>query len=182
MPTLEDHPVSATMQKFPHLLDDAATLPRSVDPFTITTSNGFMPLGLPPTALPEIFAPLASILDRAPVQKTDGTPGLLDTYELGPVVLKELPDLTEEIDKIVADDGKPDLWMITALFRDYSFLASMYLLEPCWEHWRTNPAKGYGLGRDTLPHSIAGPMYRCAEMYVPLDPIMCSHPIAVSTH
>ncbi|KAI1945290.1 hypothetical protein LOZ12_003945 [Ophidiomyces ophidiicola] len=164
MPTLEDLSSASTMKKFPHVLDDPITLPRSLDPFTITTSTGFMPLVLPPVTLPEVFAPLTSILDRTPVEKEDGTPGLLATFELGPVVEKELPDLTDEIDKLLTADGKPDLFTITAVFRDYSFLASSYLLEPCWEQWKTNPDSGYGLGRDRLPHSVAGPMYRCAEL------------------
>ncbi|EEP77285.1 conserved hypothetical protein [Uncinocarpus reesii 1704] len=151
------------MAKFPHVLDDPTTLPRSLDPFTITTSTGFMPLIIPPVELPEVFAPLTSLLSRLPVEKADGTPGLLATYELGPAVL-ELPDLTSEVDKLITEDGKPDMFTITAVFRDYSFLASSYLLEPCWKNWKSNPDGGYGLGRDTLPHSVAGPMYRCAEI------------------
>ncbi|EAS29057.3 indoleamine 2,3-dioxygenase [Coccidioides immitis RS] len=164
MPTLEDRSSATTMDKFPHVLDDPATLPRSLDPFTITTSTGFMPLIIPPTTLPEVFDPLTSLLARLPVEKADGTPGLLANFELGPAVLKELPDLTDEVDKLVTDDGKPDLFTITAVFRDYSFLASSYLLEPCWQTWKTDPDSGYGLGRDRLPHSVAGPMYRCAEL------------------
>ena len=160
---------STTLKRFPHIHDDPSTIPQSLDPFTITTSTGFLPYQTSPTTLPEVFQPLMSILDRMSVVKQDGAPGLLATYELGPVVESELPDLTDEVDKLVTADGLPDLYTITALFRDYSFLASSYLLEPCWENWRKSPDGGYGLGRDLLPKAVARPMYRCAQLYVPLS-------------
>ncbi|KAL2010940.1 hypothetical protein VTN00DRAFT_3658 [Thermoascus crustaceus] len=155
---------SSTLKLFPHINDTPSTLPSSLDPFTITTSTGFLPLATSPIILPEVFRPLTSLLNRLPVVKEDGSAGLLAKYELGPAVLAELPDLTAEIDKLVSADGKPDLFTITAVFRDYAFLASAYLLEPCWENWCKNPEGGYGLGRDMLPKSIAGPMYRCAQI------------------
>ncbi|PGH14561.1 hypothetical protein AJ80_05881 [Polytolypa hystricis UAMH7299] len=162
MAMLADPP--STLKSFPHILDNPETLPKTLDPFTITTSAGFLPLACPPETLPDGFSPLESLLSRLPALKDDGSPGLLATYELGPAVLAELPDLTTELDKLVAADGKPDLYSIAAVFRDYSFLASAYLLEPCWERWVKNPDDGYGLGREKLPRSIAVPMYRCAEL------------------
>ena len=155
-----------TLKRFPNIHDEPSSLPRSLDPFTITTSTGFLPYQTSPTTLPKVFQPLQSLLERMPVTKVDGSPGLLATYELGPAVLTDLPDLTDEVDKVVTADGSPELYTITALFRDYSFLASAYLLEPCWENWCKDPAKGYGLGRDVLPKAVAKPMYRCAQLYV----------------
>lgn len=157
---------STTLKRFPHIHDDPSTLSHSLDPFTITTSTGFLPYQTSPTTLPKVFQPLQSLLERMPVTKLDGSPGLLATYELGPAVLAELPDLTDEVDKVVTTDGSPELYTITALFRDYSFLASSYLLEPCWENWRKDPDQGYGLGRDVLPKAVARPLYRCAQLYV----------------
>lgn len=154
------------LERFPHINDDPSTLSHALDPFTITTSTGFLPYATSPTTLPDVFKPLMSLLDRLPVVKADGTPGLLAKYELGPAVQAELPDLTAEVDKLVTSDGSPDLFTITAVFRDYSFLASAYILEPCWENWCKNPDKGYGLGRDLLPKAVAGPIYRCAQLYV----------------
>jgi indoleamine 2,3-dioxygenase len=46
--------------------------------------------------------------------------------------------------------------LVTALFRDYTFLASAYLLEPCDINQRKNG--NYGLGRDVLPKNIAVPL------------------------
>ncbi|KAI5300614.1 hypothetical protein KEM56_002327, partial [Ascosphaera pollenicola] len=159
----QEHAQSPTLAKFPYIFHDPATVPRSLDPFTITTTSGFMPLAHPVTELPDVFKPLVDILEQMPVLKEDGTPGLLASYKLGDAVAN-FPDLTAEIDKVVAKDGKPDLWVITALMRDYAFLASAYILERCWKNWNENEDKSYGLGRDRLPHAIGGPMYRCAEL------------------
>ncbi|KAA8645586.1 hypothetical protein EYZ11_001783 [Aspergillus tanneri] len=154
---------TSTLKRFPYINNDPSTLPRSLDPFTITTSTGFMPFIMSPTQLPEPFQPVVDLLERMPVTKLDGTPGLLATYSLGPEVAK-LPDLTAEVDKLVTADGSMDLYAVTAVFRDYSFLASAYILEPCWENWSKNPENGYGLGRDVLPRAVACPMYRCAQL------------------
>lgn len=158
-----------TAKVFPHIHDDPATLPRSLDPFTITTSTGFLPYTTPPTDLPEVFKPLQTLVEELPVAKLDGSPGLLATYELG-AAARKLPDLTAEVDKLLVagPDGKmvPDLFTVTAIFRDYAFLASSYILEPCWERWTKDPDQGYGLGREVLPQAIACPMYRCGEMLV----------------
>lgn len=154
---------SSTEEVFPYINHDPATLPNSVDPFTITTASGFMPYKIGPTQLPVVFKPLTNLLERMPVLKLDGKPGLLATYELGEAV-KGFPDLTDEIENVLTKDGKRDLFTLTAIFRDYSYVASAYILEPCWENWCKDPESGYGLGREFLPHAIAGPMWRCAEM------------------
>lgn len=99
-----------------------------------------------------------------PIQKPDGTPGLLATCQLGPTIdeQKALPDLNHEIGNLIAADGEPDMAAVSAAFRDYSFLASAYLLEPCWEQWQKDGT--YGLGRPVLPREIAGPLVKCAKM------------------
>ena len=48
-----------------------------------------------------------------------------------------------------------------ALLRDYSFLASAFLLEPCDLQWRKTQT--YGLGRDRLPRAIAEPFALLAD-------------------
>lgn len=152
-----------------HLDDDPAVLSPSLDPFTVTTCNGFMPLHAPLVQLPPAFAAVATLAENMPVAKHDGSPGLLATYQLGPMIEQgSLPDLSIEIDKLNAPDGKPDLPAITALFRDYAFLASAYLLEPCWER-QSQGLDGLGLGREVLPACIAGPLVKMAKMSVPLD-------------
>jgi len=48
-----------------------------------------------------------------------------------------------------------------ALFRDYTFWASAYLLEPC--HLNMLKRGEYGLGRQVLPRNIAIPLHRVAD-------------------
>ncbi len=95
-------------------------------PFTVSFENGFLPLSPPPATLPPAFRVLDSLLKRAPMQTADGGQGLLAKFTFGKAVEDELPDLTDEIHKV-----KGDLRLISALYRDYCFLASAYLLEPC---------------------------------------------------
>lgn len=132
---------------------DDTTLPA----FMVSTTRGFLPRQEPFIDLPVEFNVLESILTRMPVKTLKGMPGLLATFTLGETVLKELPDLTGAI-----DNYKDDLVLMNALYRDYSFLASAYLLEPC--HERFVKGESYGLGRQTLPAVISRPISRCAEL------------------
>ena len=166
MATLDDHrPLPPVSEVFPHLHSNPATLPLSIDPFTVTGTRGFLPFRELPASLPDVFKPLQGLVEALPIQKLDGSPGLLATFQLGPTVdERRLPDLTAHIDDLVAEDGEPDLVKISALFRDYSFLASAYLLEPCWEKWSKDHEAGYGLGRQVLPKEIAGPLVKTAKL------------------
>lgn len=132
---------------------DDTTLPA----FMVSTTRGFLPRADPIVKLPSEFDPLESILSRMPIKTLDGSPGLLAKFTLGETVLQELPDLTAAINKY--QDNLP---LMNALYRDYSFLASAYLLEPC--HERFVKGEPYGLGRQTLPSVISLPISRCAEL------------------
>jgi indoleamine 2,3-dioxygenase len=125
--------------------------------FMVSTTRGFLPRQEPIIHLPAEFHVLESILTRMPIKTAAGTPGLLASCTLGETVLKELPDLTGAIDKY-----KDNLPLMNALYRDYSFLASAYLLEPC--HERFMKGETYGLGRQVLPAVISLPISRCAEL------------------
>lgn len=157
-------PTGELQDIFPDLHEDPWTLSRALDPFTITTSTGFMPLQTPQVDLPAVWQPLTKLMHELPVIKEDGTPGLLATFQLGPLIDNgALPDFTDEVDNLVTSDGHPDLAAVTAVFRDYSFLASSYTLEPCWERFKSG-LEGYGLGRDRLPRCLAGPLVKTANM------------------
>lgn len=164
-------PLPPLASLFPHLNSDATTLPRSTDPFTITTATGFLPCRPPLLRLPAQFDAISAILDDMPIVKADGSPGLLGTFKLGPLIDSgALPDLTSCVEDLrtgltkEGGQGNYDLEAITALFRDYSFLASAYLLEPCWEMWSKDRDAGYGLGRAVLPQCIASPLVKAADM------------------
>ncbi|RFU33314.1 hypothetical protein B7463_g2985, partial [Scytalidium lignicola] len=132
---------------------DDTTLPA----FMVSTTRGFLPRADPIATLPSEFEKLESILSRMPIKTQDGTPGLLANFTLGETVLAELPNLTDAINMY-----KDNLPLMNALYRDYSFLASAYLLEPC--HERFIKDEPYGLGRQTLPSIISLPISRCAEL------------------
>ena len=127
--------------------------------FMVSTSRGFLPRQDPVAKLPLEFEALESILAQMPIKTASGEPGLLAKGTLGDTVLKELPDFSAAIDL-----HRHDLPLMNALYRDYSFLASAYLLEPC--HHENIKSGNYGLGRDRLPSNIALPITKVAEMYV----------------
>jgi indoleamine 2,3-dioxygenase len=129
----------------------------TLNAFMVSTTRGFLPRADPVVHLPSEFYPLEAILTRMPVKTAGGSPGLLATGTLGETVNQNLPDLTKYVDKY-----KDNLPLQNALYRDYAFLASAYLLEPC--HQRFMNGEPYGLGRQVLPKNIAMPISRCAEL------------------
>lgn len=140
-----------------NVLDDARPDDTSLPAFMVSTSRGFLPRADPVVTLPKEFEPLESILQRMPIKTASGEPGLLAENKLGEEVEKNFPNLAEAMDMY-----KDDLPMMNALYRDYSFLASAYLLEPC--HQRFVKGEPYGLGRQVLPANISHPIDKCAEM------------------
>lgn len=139
------------------VLTDTRPNDTTLPPFMVSTTRGFLPRAHPVVHLPSDFDHLTSILERMPLVVADGTRGLLVDGKLGDTVLNELPDLSSAVEKY-ADD----LPLQNALYRDYSFIASAYLLEPC--HLRFLQGKDYGLGRDILPRQISMPLSICAKI------------------
>lgn len=93
------------------------------------------------------------MLQNLPKIKTDGQAGLLSKEGLILEASKRVPVYS------VADID--DSATLTALFRDLTFWASAYLLEPCdFSFQRT---KSYGLGRDRLPRNIAVPLVEVSK-------------------
>jgi indoleamine 2,3-dioxygenase len=116
----------------------------------VGTANGFLPREPPLEELPQQFAALESLLQRMPIKTRDGGEGLLKHGTFGDTLMKELPDYTAEVEKI------EDNQLLVALFRDYTFATSSYLLEPCDLEYRKS--KTYGLGRQVLPRKLAVPL------------------------
>lgn len=139
------------------VLRDTKPEDTSMPAFMVSTTRGFLPRAEPIVELPAEFDVLEEILAEMPIKKLDGSTGLLGKFTLGETVLSKLPDLTSAINKY--QDNLP---LMNALYRDYSFLASAYLLEPC--HERFLKGEPYGLGRQTLPSVISLPISRCAEL------------------
>ncbi|CAG8716428.1 9828_t:CDS:2, partial [Ambispora leptoticha] len=136
-------------QIFENAMEHEAELPS----FTVGYKNGFLPRQDPLTHLPDRFFTLEYLLKQMPIKLPDGNKGLLARGELGDSVKKNLPlyDVSDVNDQR----------LLSALFRDYTFLASAYLLEPCDIMYREK--KDYGLGRQVLPKNIAVPLKTVAD-------------------
>lgn len=116
--------ISSSAPRF-NILTDTKPNDDSLPAFMVSTTRGFLPRSEPVFQLPPDFDALESLLSRMPIKTASGAPGLLAECRLGEAVA-EFPDLTPTIEKF-----QHDLPLMTALYRDYSFLASAYLLEPC---------------------------------------------------
>lgn len=139
------------------VLEDTRPNDHSLPAFMVSTTRGFLPRQEPVVELPKEFAALESLLQRMPVKTLSGEPGLLAKFTFGDTLLQELPDLSAEVEKY-----RDDLVVMNALYRDYSFIASAWLFEPC--HERFLKGEPYGLGRQSLPRCIALPIVKVAEM------------------
>jgi indoleamine 2,3-dioxygenase len=161
----DDPPLPPFDELFPYLETEPSLLAHQIDPFTVTTKHGFLPAKPPLTQLPPTFQAVSKLLDEMPIRKLDGRAGLLAHFKLGPLIDEgSLPDFTAQVQAMLDDKENLDMGIVTALFRDYSFLASAYLLEPCWESWSKDHTAGYGLGRPVLPKCIAGPLVSTAKV------------------
>jgi indoleamine 2,3-dioxygenase len=92
-------------------------------------------------------------VEEMPLTLPSGQPGLLAKGEFGKAVQERLPlyDVSH-----ITDQTK-----LMALFRDYTFATSAYLLEPCDIMHRKKGS--YGLGRDRLPANLAVPLDQIAK-------------------
>ena len=88
-----------------------------------------------------------------PKIKKNGKAGLLSIEGL-------LVPASEKVPLYAVDDIS-DSATLTALFRDLTFWASAYLLEPC--DFNFKKTKVYGLGRDRLPKNIAVPLVEVSK-------------------
>ena len=139
------------------VLTDTKPEDTSLPAFMVSTTRGFLPRQEPLVKLPQEFDAVESLLRRMPIKTLEGEEGLLAKFTFGETLERELPDLSGEVEKY-----RHDLVVMNALYRDYSFLASAYLFEPCHERFlRDEP---YGLGRQKLPRCIALPIVKIAEM------------------
>ncbi|KAI0024253.1 indoleamine 2,3-dioxygenase-like protein [Xylariomycetidae sp. FL0641] len=139
------------------VLEDTKPDDITMPAFMVSTTRGFLPRMEPIVTLPSEFDAVEDLLQAMPVQTMSGMPGLLATGQLGDAVHDSLPDLTDQVEKY-----RHNLPLMNALYRDYSFLASAYLLEPC--HTRFMKGEPYGLARSFLPRQLSRPISRCAEL------------------
>ncbi|CAB4416732.1 unnamed protein product [Rhizophagus irregularis] len=131
-----------------NILKDPIEHDTTLPSFMVGYENGFLPRQDPLAKLPYRFYALENLLQNMPIHLPDGREGLLANGQLGDAVKRDLPQF--DVSDIT------DQRLLSALFRDYTFLASSYLLEPCDIMYREK--KDYGLGREILPKNIAIPL------------------------
>ncbi|KAF3939783.1 Myoglobin [Dactylella cylindrospora] len=141
------------------VLEDTFPEDRTLPAFMVSTTRGFLPRTNPPVSLPKEFEALEKLLQEMPIRKASGEPGLLANHKLGEFVENSFPNLVEEVEKF-----RDDQITLNALYRDYSFLLSAYLFEPCYETYLRTEGTGYGLGRSLLPKNVAQPIARVGEL------------------
>ncbi|KAM0788095.1 hypothetical protein ACM66B_001264 [Microbotryomycetes sp. NB124-2] len=145
----------------PELVEDFAPSERHKLPiFTVSKERGFLPRVDPQTELPAAFAPLDNLLNRMTIVQRDGSRGLLALGQFGDAVKAELApaDLVKKVEQVI-ESG--DRRLVSALFRDYGFASSAYLLEPVDLAFRATGH--YSVGRDLLPECLAKPMKLLAD-------------------
>lgn len=120
----------------------------TVPQLTVSKKWGFLPRELPLFDMPAEFKQLDDILKRMPLNLPNGEKGLLAKNQLAQTIHNELP--------LVDVSNIKSTRLLEALMRDYTYIASAYLLEPCDIEFRKNGS--YGLGRDHLPKNIAIPL------------------------
>ena len=123
--------------------------------FNVSANHGFLPVKAPLVKLPSVYDDLQAVLDNMPVVLNENEFGYLNT-ENGIVA----PTLA--IKNHLADvEKEEDIFVLQALFRSYSFLASAYLLEPSFQQFRKDGK--YGKARNVLPANIAQPFCKVAD-------------------
>ncbi|KIS68147.1 uncharacterized protein UMAG_03728 [Mycosarcoma maydis] len=154
---LEEHPSVLAGDK-----DAIAKLP----PFVISRERGFLPRQDPLVDMPPAFSGLSSLLDRMTIhQPADASghraTGLLGNGEFGDAVLDELKPDGVEAKAVDAAIEAGDSHLLAALFRDYCFATSAYLLEPVDRAFRETGF--YTQGRSVLPRQLAVPLKKLAD-------------------
>ena len=123
--------------------------------FDVSAAHGFLPVKAPMVKLPIMYADLQAVLDNMPVVLNESEFGYLNTED-GIVA----PTLAIQ-NHLAAVEKEEDIFVLQALFRSYSFLASAYLLEPSFQQFRKDGK--YGKARNFLPANIAQPFCKVAD-------------------
>ena len=123
--------------------------------FDVSAEHGFLPTKAPMVKLPSTYSDLQNVLDAMPVVLNEKEFGFLHTPNgiVAPVLAIE--------NHVEAIEKETDIFVLQALFRSYSFLASAYLLEPSYQQFKIDGK--YGKARNVLPKNIAVPFCKVAD-------------------
>lgn len=154
-------PAPFLLEELPEVLGRDEDAIRKLPPFVISRQRGFLPRQDPMPALPAQFVGLTSLLERMTIhQPADASgkrpSGLLALGQFGDAISHELRPDGPEVQAVKAAIASGDSQLISALFRDYCFATSAYLLEPVDRSYRETGL--YAPGRDVLPAQLAVPL------------------------
>ena len=88
--------------------------------FSIDPQHGFLPQKEPLATLPDKYVRLQQLIEQMPVMKSNGDAGLLATEGAFESQALILPNYFDEV------NNESDTFVLAALFRAYSFVASAY--------------------------------------------------------
>jgi indoleamine 2,3-dioxygenase len=123
--------------------------------FDVSPRHGFLPIKDPLPFLPEDYSHLQAVITNLPA--------IISTPAQIVKEVAAIPDYTE----IITDVSEP--FLLQALFRAYTFVASAYTLELSYSNTpkvvSACPARssGYGPARRVLPRNISRPLVLVAE-------------------
>ena len=123
--------------------------------FDVSAAHGFLPTKAPMVKLPSTYSDLQNVLDAMPVVLNEKEFGLLHTANAIVAPVLAIQNHVEAIEK------ETDIFVLQALFRSYSFLASAYLLEPSYQQFKIDGK--YGKAINVLPKNIAMPFCKVAD-------------------
>ena len=104
--------------------------------FDVSAAHGFLPTKAPMVKLPATYNDLQNVLDAMPVVLNEKEFGLLHTPNAIVAPVLAIENHVEAIEK------ETDIFVLQALFRSYSFLASAYLLEPSYQQFKIDGKYG----------------------------------------
>jgi indoleamine 2,3-dioxygenase len=123
--------------------------------FNVSAAHGFLPELPPLVTLPPTYEALQSVLDKMPVQLSNGEPGYLHFPGKIQEVANQIPNYIAQVKE------ESDIRIIQALYRGYAFLTSAYTLEPAFQHFKQTGT--YGKANNVLPANIAQPFVAVSE-------------------
>lgn len=112
--------------------------------FNVNPQFGFLPIKDPLKTLPNKYNILQNLINDLPIIKN--TNGEIER-RVGELPLYEI--------------NEDDIFVIQALYRAYTFVASMYLLEPSYQYFKIH--NKYGKGKTFLPKNVSIPLVYVSE-------------------
>ena len=123
--------------------------------FNVSAAHGFLPAVPPLVTLPPTYEALQAVLDKMPVQLSNGEPGYLHFPGKIQEIANQIPNYLAQVKE------ESDIRIIQALYRGYAFLTSAYTLEPAFQHFKQKGS--YGKAINVLPANIAQPFVAVSE-------------------